>query len=122
MIDIRFLSIYANDLVEDQNKRVQHGVIREVSLVMSGANPGARIDNLAFAHGEGEEESLIHDEVIIYTGENLETVEMANKIVHAAPAQAVAHREVALRLQPRAGFELARQYLRLYLLYEALAL
>ena len=85
--DIRFLSIYANDLVEDQNKRVQHGVIREVSLVMSGANPGARIDNLAFAHGEGEEESLIHDEVIIYTGENLETVEMANKIVHAAPAQ-----------------------------------
>jgi len=64
--DISSLSIYANQLKE-QAKRVMHGAIREVSLVLSGANPGAVIDNLSFAHGDGswtEDET----EAIIYTG------------------------------------------------------
>lgn len=51
--DITSLSIYANNLVQKQNN-VMHGNIREVSLVVSGANPGAYIDNLAFRHADGE--------------------------------------------------------------------
>ena len=50
--DISALSIYANSLVE-KSKNVIHGVIREVSLVIAGANPEAYIDNLAFEHGDG---------------------------------------------------------------------
>src|SRR5512135_575713 len=50
--DIGYLSIYANQLIE-KAKNVIHGMIREVSLVMAGANPGAVIDNLAFEHGDG---------------------------------------------------------------------
>ena len=64
--DITSLSIYANQLKE-QAKKVMHGAIREVSLVLSGANPGAVIDNISFAHSDG---TLIDDETeaIIYTG------------------------------------------------------
>jgi hypothetical protein len=50
--DISALSIYANSLVQ-KSKNVIHGVIREVSLVLSGANPEAYIDNLAFEHSDG---------------------------------------------------------------------
>ena len=64
--DITALSIYANDL-QQKGKIVLHGAIREVSLVLSGANPGALIDNLSIAHSDG---SLTEDETeaIIYTG------------------------------------------------------
>jgi hypothetical protein len=68
--DITALSIYANKLVE-KGKSVVHGAIREVSLVLSGANPGAFIDNVALAHADGEVETL-DDEAIIYTGLFLE--------------------------------------------------
>lgn len=51
--DISALSIYANNLIE-KSKNVIHGVIREVSLVIAGANPEAYIDNLAFEHGDGD--------------------------------------------------------------------
>ena len=50
--DISALSIYANSLVQ-KSQNVVHGVIREVSLVLSGANPEAYIDNLAFEHSDG---------------------------------------------------------------------
>lgn len=50
--DIKALSIYANSLIE-KGKDVVHGMIREVSLVIAGANAGAYIDNLAFEHGDG---------------------------------------------------------------------
>lgn len=50
--DISALSIYANALVQKSNN-VVHGVIREVSLVLAGANPEAYIDNLAFQHSDG---------------------------------------------------------------------
>jgi HK97 family phage prohead protease len=50
--DISALSIYANSLVQ-KSQNVVHGVIREVSLVLSGANPEAYIDNLAFEHADG---------------------------------------------------------------------
>ena len=64
--DIDSLSIYANSLVQ-KGTNVVHGVIREVSLVISGANPGAYIDNLAFEHADG---SVVQDdeEAIISIG------------------------------------------------------
>lgn len=64
--DITKLSIYANQLVE-KSKKVLHGMIREVSLVLSAANPGAVIDNVSMQHDDGEVE-LIEDAVIIHTG------------------------------------------------------
>lgn len=64
--DIKMLSIYANQLKE-KAKTVLHGVIREVSLVLAGANPGAFIDYVAIAHGDGDIE-LLEDEAVIYTG------------------------------------------------------
>jgi HK97 family phage prohead protease len=64
--DIKFLSIYANKLVEKASS-VVHGMIREVSLVMAGANPGAFIDNVRLEHSDGERVTL-EDEAIISTG------------------------------------------------------
>jgi Caudovirus prohead serine protease len=64
--DIKSLSIYANQLTE-KSKQVIHGFIRELSLVLSGANPGALIDNITLAHGDGDMVTL-EDEAIIYTG------------------------------------------------------
>lgn len=61
--DVTSLSIYANQL-RQQGSDVIHGVIREVSLVLAGANPGAIIDNLAFSHGDGSYDT-IEDEAII---------------------------------------------------------
>jgi hypothetical protein len=64
--DINHLSIYANKLVE-RSKQVFHGMIREVSLVLSGANPGAMIDYVALQHSDGSVDTL-DDEAVIYTG------------------------------------------------------
>ena len=58
-------SIFANHL-QESGKNVYHGDIKEVSLVLSGANPGACIENLVLAHGEDEEIDL--SEAIIYSG------------------------------------------------------
>lgn len=63
--DIRMLSIWANELVERAG-RVLHGAIREVSLVLSGANPGALIENVTIKHSDFNE--ILDDEAIIYTG------------------------------------------------------
>lgn len=67
--DIKALSIYANELVQ-RGPNVVHGAIREVSLVLSGANPGAFIDNINLKHGDSIE--TLDDEAIIYTGLELE--------------------------------------------------
>lgn len=66
--DVTSLSIYANRL-KQQGANVTHGVIREVSLVLAGANPGALIDPCSIAHSDGTYEEL-DDEAIIYSGEN----------------------------------------------------
>ena len=68
--DITMLSIWANELVE-RGKKVLHGAIREVSLVLSGANPGAVIENVTIRHSNGDDDTL-EDEVIITTGLELE--------------------------------------------------
>jgi len=68
--DVAALSIWANSLVE-KSKAVIHGIIREVSLVLSGANPGALIDNVSISHADGTI-SQVDDEAIIYTGLELD--------------------------------------------------
>lgn len=64
--DIQYLSIWANQLVE-RSRQVFHGAIREVSLVLAGANPGAKIDFVQVAHSDGDIETLA-DEAVITTG------------------------------------------------------
>lgn len=62
--DVCALSIWANQLKQNLNN-VVHGNIREVSLVLAGANPGAFIDSIIM-HGEESDE-----DAIIYTGEDI---------------------------------------------------
>lgn len=63
--DVTSLSIWANQLTQ-KGPDVLHGVIKEVSLVLAGANPGALIDTVLM-HGESEDD----DTAIIYSGEEL---------------------------------------------------
>lgn len=63
--DISSLSIYANQLKQN-GPNVMHGQIREVSLVLAGANPEAYIENI-MSHGEDSD-----DEAIMYFGEDIE--------------------------------------------------
>lgn len=71
--DITSLSIFANSLVE-KNNLVIHGVIRELSLVLSGANEGALIDYVSgIQHADGSFSSIEDsDDAVIYSGENFE--------------------------------------------------
>ena len=64
--DINDLSIYANHLTQDDNRNVLGGDIKEVSLVVAGANPGAHIIDTAIMHGDGSPEMI--DEAEIRTG------------------------------------------------------
>lgn len=81
--DIRSLSIYANQL-KQQGNNVVHGMIREVSLVLAGANLGAYIDTVIAHSDEHDEESIIYhpydEEFEFYhseeKGENMENEEL----------------------------------------------
>jgi len=90
--DISALSIYANSLVE-KAKNVIHGVIREVSIVIAGANPEAYIDNLAFEHGDGsistdETEAIICAGVLSHDALNIEEEEEEEEdVIHADAEQ-----------------------------------
>lgn len=68
--DVQYMSIWANQLKQN-GRDVVHGNIREVSLVLAGANPGAKIDNINFAHSDG---SLTEsdEEAVITTGMSIE--------------------------------------------------
>ena len=68
--DVSKLSIFANRLVQ-KGGDVLHGSIREVSLVLAGANPGAYIDNVTIQHSDGSED-IIDDEAIIYSDSDIE--------------------------------------------------
>lgn len=81
--DITALSIYANSLVE-KSKNVVHGVIREVSLVIAGANPEAYIDNLAFEHGDGSITTDETEAVICAGAFSEDPLEVAAELAHAA--------------------------------------
>lgn len=94
--DIKFLSIFANQLVERVRDKVANlkdvvkGNIREVSLVLAGANPGAMIDNVNIVHGDGDF-TVLTEEAVITTGMELElahsnsstdTLETDGELVH----------------------------------------
>ena len=72
--DVDKLSIYANKLKSMSNK-VIHGCIREVSLVLAGANPGAFIDSVV-VHGDGAD---AEEEVIIYNDESIDVTELPDE-------------------------------------------
>ena len=84
--DIKQFSIYANQLVQ-RGSDVIHGSIKEVSLVLTGANKGARIENLNFAHSDGtydtdDEEALIYtkkQKILCHSEENTEEEDMSKK-------------------------------------------
>ena len=67
--DLNSLSIYANRLQKNKNV-VVHGDIKEVSLVMAGANQGAYIDYRSFSHSDGEEDDF--SEGIVYMNSKLD--------------------------------------------------
>lgn len=72
--DITGLSIYANGLRHVNGRNVQHGTIREVSLVLAGANPGAYIDDVVCHSDDSDDESAL-----IFTGLDFEELEHADK-------------------------------------------
>lgn len=70
--DIKAVSIYANQLTKTPSRTVvTHGNIKEVSLVLSGANPGAIIDYVAFQHADGLED-IDESQAFIFNGNNIE--------------------------------------------------
>lgn len=71
--DVRSMSIYANKL-KQQGGDVLHGLIREVSLVLAPANPGAYIDTVCIAHADGSYTDL-EDEAVIFSGEDIKFIE-----------------------------------------------
>ena len=80
--DVDKLSIYANKLKSQMNN-VVHGCIREVSLVLAGANPGAFIDSVITHSDESGDE----EEAVIYTDENLEIITDKNEVSEESKAQ-----------------------------------
>lgn len=86
--DINAMSIYANRLSKKKTGTgadVVHGNIVEVSLVLSGANPGALIDTIAFQHADGEEV----DEAIIYTDDELSMTDTPEEAEHSEESKDV---------------------------------
>lgn len=72
--DITAVSIFASELQKDSTRTVvKHGNIKEVSIVLAGANPGAVIDYIALEHSDGSLE-FSEDEGTIYNGENIDKV------------------------------------------------
>lgn len=76
--DVNSLSIFANGLRQVGNE-VVHGVIREVSLVLSGANPGALIDNVVIQH-DGFDETIESDAVMYFN----DVFKMDEEMQHAS--------------------------------------
>jgi hypothetical protein len=75
--DINMLSIFANKLIQ-KGKDVLHGAIRELSLVISGANPGAYIDNILLQHGD--DFTPVESEAVIYTGLFIEHADFSGEV------------------------------------------
>lgn len=82
--DLKSLSIWANNLTENARHEVSHGVIREVSLVLAGANTAARIDYHSLHHSGISCEEMYSD-AVIYNGIEFE---YGDDIQHAEPEEA----------------------------------
>ena len=75
--DITSLSIFANQLVK-KGTDVLHGAIREVSLVLAGANPGATIDFPVLQHSDGSYEDIEDEAIISYK----QPLSVSNELAH----------------------------------------
>ena len=80
--DVKALSIYANQLKQNKGD-VYHGQIREVSLVLAGANPGAYIDSI-ISHGEESDEEA----VMMFVGED---IELSHSEVEVSAEEEITH-------------------------------
>jgi hypothetical protein len=88
--DLKYLSVWANKLKEhvvNGARHVSHGKIREVSLVIGGQNPGAKIDEV-IVHGHGGFEEIEEDGGIIYSGFEIELA-TPEDITHASEVEEV---------------------------------
>ena len=95
--DIMGLSIYANGL-KQKGGNVLHGAIKEVSLVLAGANPGALID-FSFAHGDETDDelwaylvgdeytNLQHGDIVVEDAEDAETEEQPEETAEEEPVE-----------------------------------
>jgi HK97 family phage prohead protease len=90
--DLKFLSIFANGLTEKARggiahaKSVMKGSIKEVSVVIAGANPGALIDYVNLAHSDGVwDDDIVEGEAIITTGVEID-VDLDENLAHADTA------------------------------------
>jgi len=92
--DVIALSIYANQLREE-NKLVHSGNIREVSLVLSGANPGAYIDHLSMVHADGSESELEEEAVIKFVESGLDLPELEHEEVEVVSEESEESEAVA---------------------------
>lgn len=75
--DITSLSIFANQLVK-KGTDVLHGAIREVSLVLAGANPGATIDFPVLQHSDGSYEDIETEAIISFS----QPLSLSNECAH----------------------------------------
>lgn len=78
--DVESLSIYANQLKHVNGLDVVHGTIRELSLVLAGANPGAYIDTVSMAHSEDGDEPI---EAVIYNDDSIELNDNSTDLEHS---------------------------------------
>ena len=78
--DIKSFSIYANRLIR-RGSDIVHGVIREVSLVLSGANEGAFIDYISIQHGD-ETDSDVSEAIVYVGGDILHSSDEEDQIEH----------------------------------------
>lgn len=95
--DISSLSIFANKLQQNGNKEVMHGIIREVSLVLAGANPGASIDYVV-SHAddsESEDATIYNDEnaLDMFHANSEENSNTPNENEHKDPDENLEHKE-----------------------------
>lgn len=88
--DINSLSIYANQLLQKAGD-VLHGTIREVSLVISGANPGAVIDTITLAHSGSNHEFGEEEDAIFY---NDDYIDDRNPMIEQEEAIMAANEEI----------------------------
>lgn len=100
--DVNMLSIYANKLVQ-KGGNVMRGDIKEVSLVLASANPGAFIDSVNLAHGDGF--TALEDEAIIGTGEELEF----GDLIKPAPPEVVEETAPEVVVETKEEEEMASQ-------------
>lgn len=89
--DVCSLSICANQLKHNSSRGVMHGMIRELSLVVAGANPKARIETVSLAHSDDGNE--YENEIHIYTDETVTLYHTDTEEVPADSGDVITHTE-----------------------------